>query len=79
MGDTSILANDKHSVVKFNDFIIDIACNCYVYDFDWFTQTNPTNFKVISEKKFHKRLNDYLPDFYADNAIHKIKYRTLVV
>ena len=80
LGDTSILKNDTHCVVQFNDFYIDIACNCYIYDFDWFTQTNPTNLKNISQKRFHKSLTaKYLPDFYANNAIHKIKYHTVVL
>ena len=80
LGDTSILKNDTHCVVQFNNFYIDIACNCYIYDFDWFTQTNPTNLKNISQKRFHKSLTaKYLPDFYANNAIHKIKYHTVVL
>ena len=80
LGDTCIIKNDTHCVVQFEDFYIDIACNCYIYDFDWFTQTNPTNLKNISQKRFHKSLTaKYLPDFYANNAIHKIKYHTVVL
>ena len=80
LGDTCIIKNDTHCVVQFEDFYIDIACNCYIYDFDWFTQTNPTNIKIISQKKFHKGLTDrHLPEFYTNKAIHKIKYHTVVL
>ena len=80
LGDTCIIKNDTHCVVQFEDFYIDIACNCYIYDCDWFTQTNPTNIKIISQKKFHKGLTDrHLPEFYTNKAIHKIKYHTVVL
>ena len=80
LGDTCIIKNDTHCVVQFEDFYVDIACNCYIYDFDWFTQTNPTNIKIISQKKFHKGLTDrHLPEFYTNKAIHKIKYHTVVL
>ena len=63
-----VLQSSTHVVPLYRGIIIDITCNVYIKEFDWRTQTNPTNYTPIMSS-ISIRV-DYIQKWYSERATH---------
>ena len=63
-----VLQNSIHCCPLYRGVLIDITVNAYIKDFDWRTQTNPTDYTPIMST-ISTRV-DYIQKWYSEPATH---------